>query len=395
MPSTSRWPLAILAAALSLGAAQAQAQVAEIHRRILTLDSHVDVLLPSPVPTKPQASLAQLRAGGVDAVALAVFANSGPRTPEGYAAGRKEALAKLAAIKAFAADNPKDVEIAHTAADVRRIVGSGKEAVLISFLNAYWLNGDVGEFNHLYAEGVRIAGLVHAGNNAFADSSRPQKGLGEENGGLSALGKTAVQRMNDLGILIDVSQLTTKGLYQTLELSRVPVVATHSDVRALVDNSRNLSDAEIDAIAAKGGVIQVTPFNRYLLQNKPDYEARVHAVRERYGLPSAGTGEQGLSTLTPDKQAAFMDDFHAQDAQATVKDYVNAIDYIAKRAGVDHVGIGTDFNHGAGVDGFDNESEAPNVTAELLAHGYNEAQIAQIWGGNFLRVLAAADAGKR
>jgi len=396
--SPFRYPLTAAMIALLAAASAATAQPApnadEIHRRILTLDSHVDVMLPTAPPVRPQADLAQLRAGGVDVVTLAVFAGTGPRTAEGYAAGRQEAMAKLSAIKSFVASNPNEVALARTAAEVRSIVASGKEAVLISFLDAYWLNGDVTQFDALYAEGVRVAGLAHAGNTVFADSSRPGK-AGEENGGLSELGKTAVRRLNDLGVLVDISQLTTKGVFQTLELSRAPVVASHSDVRGLVDVTRNLSDAEIDAIAAKGGVIQLTPFNRYLVASPPDYEAKVHVVRERYGLPSAGTGEQGMSMLPLDQQAKFMDDFHAQDAQATVKDFVNAIDYVVKRVGVDHVGIGSDFNHGAGVDGFDDESEAPNVTRELVARGYTEAQIAKIWGGNFLRVLAAADAAKR
>jgi membrane dipeptidase len=395
----ARLALASVGVALALGAsgaviAQASSPAAQIHRRVLTLDSHVDVLLPKTPPTKPQASLSELRAGGMDAAVLAVFAPTGPPTPEGYAAARTEALAKLAAIKALVRDNPQDTELALSAADVRRIVGTGKIAVLVGFLNAYWLNGDLGEFDKLYAEGVRVAGLAHAGNNAFADSSRPQAGAGEPNGGLSDAGKAAVRRLNDLGVLVDVSQLTPRGVFQTLEISRAPVVATHSDVRALVDATRNLSDAEIDAIAKKGGVIQVTPFNAYLVPRPAGYEAKVAALRQQYGLAS-GSGDQGLAALDAAKQAAFMDAYRALYPRASLKQYVDHIDYIAKRVGVDHVGIGSDFNHGAGIAGFADESEAPNVTRELLARGYAEPQIAQIWGGNFLRVLAAAEAARR
>ncbi|THD81678.1 MAG: membrane dipeptidase [Phenylobacterium sp.] len=395
----ARLALASIGAALALGAsgavfAQTSDPAAQIHRRVLTLDSHVDVLLPRTPPATPQAGLSQLRAGGVDAVVLAVFAPTGPPTPEGYAAARTEALAKLAAIKALVRDNPQDAELALSAADVPRIVGSGKIAVLVGFLNAYWLNGDVAGFDRLYADGVRVAGLAHAGNNAFADSSRPQAGAGEPNGGLSEAGKAAVRRLNDLGVLVDVSQLTPKGVFQTLEISRVPVVATHSDVRALVDATRNLSDAEIDAIARKGGVIQVTPFNAYLVPRPAGYDARLAALRQQYGLPP-GAGDQGLAALEPSRQAGFLDAYRALYPRADLKQYVDHIDYIAKRVGVDHVGIGSDFNHGAGITGFADESEAPNLTRELVARGYTEAQIAQIWGGNFLRVLAAAEAARR
>ncbi|WP_293381043.1 membrane dipeptidase [Phenylobacterium sp.] len=197
-----------------------------------------------------------------------------------------------------------------------------------------------------------------------------------------------------MGVLVDVSQLTPKGVFQTLELSRAPVVATHSDVRALIDATRNLSDAEIDAIAAKGGVIQVTPFNAYLVKKPADYDAKLAALRAQYGLPP-GAGEAGLDTLAADKQAAFLTGFRALYPRATVKQYVDHIDYIAKRVGVDHVGIGSDFNHGAGVTGFASEADAPNVTKELLARGYTEAQLAKIWSGNFLRVLAAAEAARK
>jgi membrane dipeptidase len=396
----ARTSLAAAGVALALAAsgaviAQPSTPALQVHQRLLTVDSQVDVLLPTPgAPANSDADLPKLRQGGIDAVVLAVFAPTGPATPAGYAAARDEALSKLAAIKALAHDNPSDVEIARSAEDVRRIARAGKVAVLIGFLNAYWLNGDVSEFDRLYVEGVRLAGLAHAGNNAFADSSRPQPGAGEPNGGLSEAGKAAVRRLNDLGVLVDVSQLTPKGVFQTLELSRAPVVATHSDVRALVDAPRNLSDAEIDAIAAKGGVIQVTPFNAYLVKKPVDLDVRLAALRAQYGLPP-GSGDLAIATLPADRQTTFIAAYAALYPRASVKQYVDHIDYIAKRVGVEHVGIGSDFNHGAGVTGFANESEAPNVTKELLARGYTEAQLAKIWGGNFLRVLAAAEAARR
>jgi membrane dipeptidase len=377
-------------AALAQGAG-AQTNIEALHRRVLTLDSHVDVAATGG-PTD-QASLPLLRAGGVDVVVLAVFAPTGPPTAEGKAAARQLAESKLAAIHALATDHPQDIGLASSAADVRRIVGGGKVAVIIGFLNAYWLDG-AQDFDRLYAQGVRVAGLTHAGDNAFADSSRPKSGEGAPFGGLSPAGKAAVARLNDLGVLVDVSQLTPQGVLQTLAISRAPVVATHSDVRALVDNARNLSDAEIDAIAAKGGVIQVTPFNAYLSPRPADYEPRLGALRTRFGLTS-GKGEEGITGLPADQRDAFMAGYRALTPRATVKQYVDHIDYIAKRVGADHVGVGSDFNHGAGVTGFANEGEAANVTRELAARGYTEAQITQIWGGNFLRVLAAAEAARR
>lgn len=386
---------------LLAGPAAAQSAADAIHGRVLVLDSHVDVLPPGSNPRSfdadgtSYAELSKLRAGGVDAVVYALAVSTGPRTSEGYAAARAEVAAKLAAVRQIAADHPSDVAIALSADEIREIVAQGKVAILLGFLNAYSLGEDVAGFEWLQKEGVRVAGLTHAGNNAFADSSRPQAGAGEEHGGLSPLGKASVGRLNDLGVLIDVSQLTPKGVFQTLELSRAPVVATHSAARVLADHTRNLSDAELDAIKAKGGVVQVTPFNSYLLPQAPDYPARLKALRAAYGLDPSKGGYQGGDDLPQPKRDAFFTAYRALSPQADVKTYVDHIDYIAKRIGVEHVGIGTDFNHGAGIEGFRNESQAPNITRELVARGYGEAQIAQIWGGNFLRVLKAAEAGAR
>lgn len=323
-----------------------------VHDSVLVLDSHADVLLPS-TPRNyylpdggSRVSLDRLIAGGVDAVVLSVAVGSGPETPEGDAAARAEADEKLAAIQAFVAGSGGRAELARSAADVERLHRAGKTAVILGFLNARSLGDDLAAFDRYRAAGVLVAGLNHAGHNRFSDSSRPGDGPQERHMGLSRLGRAAVRRFNDLGVLIDVSQLSSAALRQTLELTRAPVVASHSNARALADNSRSLSDAELAAIKANGGVVQVTPFPAYL--------------------------------KTP-----------------TLKAFVDQIDYIAKQIGVDHVGVGSDFNHGAGVPGFDSAADAPNVTAELLRRGYTSDQIAAIWGGNFLRVLRAAEAARK
>jgi membrane dipeptidase len=280
----------------------------------------------------------------------------GPRDAEGVAAARAEVDEKLTKIRALIADNPDRAGLALSPGDVERLHREGKIAVIIGFQNARSLGEDLSGIDALYREGARIFGLNHAGHNAFSDSSRPSGEPVAEHGGLSPLGRQAVARLNDLGALIDVSQLSSQALAQTLELTRAPVAATHSNARALVDNGRNLSDAELDAIKAKDGIVQLTPFNAYLVQPVP-----------------AGQ--------TPPR--------------ATVSDYVDQLDHVARRIGWRHVGIGTDFDHGSGVTGFDSAAEAPNVTAELVRRGYTQEQIAAIWGGNFLRVWGEAQAAAR
>lgn len=344
--------------------ADLDAKARAIHQRILVIDSHTDVLLPSspenlfaPGHTS-HVDLDKLTRGGVGGVAMAIAVGNGPRTAEGVAAARAEADAKLTAIRAFIKDHPDQATLALSANDIVRIHKAGRIAVIESFLNTRSIGSDLSAIDGFYRDGVRLFGFSHAGNNDFADSSRPSGEPAEEHHGLSAVGKQAVARLNRLGVIIDISQLTPAGVMQVLELSKAPVIASHSDVRALVENTRTLSDRELDAIKVNGGIVDVTPFNNYLRRVPPELDAQARAQLPR----------------------------------ATVSDLVDHIDYIVKRIGIDHVGIGTDFNHGAGIQGFDDESEAPNVTRELVRRGYSESQIAKIWGGNFLRVFRRVEA---
>lgn len=381
--------------------AQEAPDVAAVHRQALTLDGHVDVLLPSsPVRYRlpdggSRADLTRLTEGGIDAVVLSVAVGPGPRDADGVRAARAEADAKLAQILALAADHPDRIGIAHSADDVERLVGEGRIAVLIGFQNARSIGDDVSQIDVFFGQGVRVFGLAHAGHNAFTDSSRPVDQPVSEHDGLSALGREAVVRLNDLGVLIDVSQLSTDAVLQTLALSRAPVVATHSNARALIDNTRNLSDAELDAIAAGGGVVLLTPFNAYLVAPDEAARERVRAIRVEYGLsPEFNSPNDGYGGLG-ERQQPFLDALAAVLPRADVGNYVDHIDYIARRIGWEHVGIGTDFDHGAGVIGFDSEADAPNVTRELLRRGYTEDQVRAIWGGNFLRALRAAEGAAR
>jgi membrane dipeptidase len=385
--------------------AELDARARAIHEHVLTLDSHVDVLVPGSASEygpgeKDRADLDKLRRGGIDAVAFAIAVGPGPRTAEGVATARAEADAKLEVIKSFVKDNSAHVALALSSEDIRKIHQQGKIAVIESFLNARSLGSNLQGIDEFYNAGVRLFGFVHAGNNDFADSSRPIGEPAQEFHGLSPLGRQAVTELNKLGIIIDISQLTPEGVLQTLRLSKAPVVASHSAVRALVNNTRNLSDKELDAIGVNGGVVQVTPFNAYLVPPPADYHEKLRALRARFGLvPDFADGPigfiQGADALPTERHQAFIRELTALYPKASVKDYVDHIEYIIKRIGIDHVGIGTDFNHGAGIVGFTDESEALNVTRELVRRGYDEAQIAKIWGDNFLRVFSEVESVSR
>ncbi len=373
----------------------------EIHAKALVLDGHADILLPA-TPKRyflpdggSRVDLPHLKAGGIDAVVLSVAVGPGPRDAAGVAAARKEADAKLGLIRKLAADNPTAIGIARSPAEVEALHAQGKIAIIIGFQNARSIGNDVAQLDAFYRDGARVFALNHAGHNAFSDSSRPDKEPVAEHKGLSPLGRDAVRRLNDLGALIDVSQLSTDALLQTLKLSRAPIAATHSNARALIDNTRNLSDAELDAIKANRGIVQLTPFSSYLHKPTEAERAKVSEVRIKFGLPAAyRIAYDDSDRLSPAQHEAYLDAASAAAPRATLGEYLDHIDYVAKRIGWQHVGIGTDFDHGAGVTGFDSEAEAPNVTAELLKRGYSADQVAAIWGGNFLRVWRAAEAAR-
>ncbi|MGA2553139.1 MAG: dipeptidase [Burkholderiaceae bacterium] len=374
----------------------------QIHRKIVTFDSHVDVPvdLDAAADGKSQFDLVKVERGHLSGAALAVFVPQAKRTPENYQKARADADAKYETIVNVAKRNPNRAALAYSPADVRNFAKQGKFAVVISFLNAFPLGKDLSQIDTWYDRGVRIFGFSHAGNNDWADSSRPVSGFGDkpdEIGGLSELGRQAVAKLNEKGILIDVSQLSTKALYDTLSITKAPVAATHSAVKGIVDNSRNLSDEELQAIAKNGGVVQIVAFSNYLRPVPSEVEDKVKALRAEYGLPDK---DDSLQQSWPvEKQKEYSTRWHAIIAsapKATLAQLVDSVDYAVKKIGVDHVGISSDFNHGGGVIGWDDEGEAENVTVELLRRGYTEPQIAKLWGGNFLRVWSEAQsAGKK
>jgi membrane dipeptidase len=396
--------LGALGAALAAGPALAQDatldhRAQDLHRRLIVVDPHADVpddfgvgRHEAAVDSDSQDDLPKLRVGGVEGVAWAVFAPTGPRTADGVAAARALCEAKLAAILATPIHHPDQAVLASKPADIVAAKATGKVAIIPSFLNAYALGDDLGALDSFHARGVRLFGLTHAGQTAFADSSRPKPG-DVPFGGLSPLGRQAVARLNTLGALIDVSQLTREGVLQTLALSRAPVVASHSGVRGMVDTPRNLSDAELDAIAANGGVVHIVAFRAYLVREPADYPARAAALRSQFSLPLAFKAPtDGAETLSAVQRGAFINALHDLLPPATVASLVDSVDYAVKRIGVDHVGVSSDFNHGGGVVGWANEAEAGNVTRELMARGYRDKDIAKLWGGNFLRAWSAAQA---
>ncbi|MGY2224205.1 pyoverdine-tailoring dipeptidase-like protein PvdM [Pseudomonas gingeri] len=390
-------------------------QADELQDRIISFDSHITVPLTFGTEGREadkdgsgQFDLVKTARGRLSGAALTVFGWpeiwNGPNAPHRPTAGfvdeaRKQQEVRYKIITGMVRDFPNQVGIAYTPDDMRRLHGEGKFAIFISMLNAYPLGHDLDLLDTWTARGMRMFGFSYVGNNDWADSSRPLPFLNDTPDaldGLSDIGKQAVHRLNDLGVIIDVSQMSTRGLEQVSQLSRTPMVASHSAPRALVDIPRNLSDKEMQLIKNSGGVVQIVAFPAYLRPLSQPTQDKLNALRKRFDLPPLPNLAMALMpgdpiiTVWPEQRfgeyASALYAILDQEPKADLKDFGNAIDYAVKKIGIDHVGISSDFNDGGGIDGFKDVSEARNVTAELLERGYSEADIAKLWGGNFLRV---------
>lgn len=383
-----------------------QLDAESIHEAALVLDAHADIELPGK-PSRyagsdslSKVAPAKMRAGGVDAVVMTVAAGPGPRNPSGYATASKVAAEKLAAILDLVSDPLDDVVLVTSPAQLVEAHRNDQRALILGFQNALILGTDVAALDNFYASGVRVFALTHLGHNDYADSSRPIY-YGElaahepeaEHGGLSELGRQAVQRINHLGGIVDVSQLSKAATLEAIALATSPVIASHSNVRALSDVSRNLSDEEIDRIGDAGGVIHVSPFRGYLFDSSdPSLVRGIRAARlaagiqEEYYYPF----ELYWEIEDPETQKAFLSRVSDLLGPGSIDAMLNHLDYVVNRIGIDHVGIGTDFNHGSGLAGFNDASDALNVTRALIERGYSTDEINKIWGGNFLRVFRAA-----
>lgn len=343
---------------------------------------------------------AKMRAGGVDAVVMSVAVGPGPRTKEGDTAARAEADEKIAAVHTLIEESQGQVVMATTSDEIIAAHEAGQSALILGFQNARSLQGDVSAIDEFYAEGVRIFGLNHLGHNAFSDSSRPEFSgetgsfeVTEEHGGLSALGVAAVERINDLGALVDVSQLSKAATLQVLELTDSPIIASHSNAKTVSDVTRNLSDEEIDRIGENGGVIHVAAFKGYLINiSEPAFIEKLVALRVAAGISEEYNYPFELYWEIDDlaQRSAFTTAVSELLGPATTDNMIEHIDYIVGRIGIDYVGIGNDFNHGSGIDDYNDASEAMNLTEGLLERGYSEEDIQKIWSGNFLRILDAA-----
>ncbi len=347
-------------ASLQVFAARAQAGM---EGTLLTIDTHIDIPWPAernladPVhdpfqPSARQVEFSKMVAGGLQAGCFAAYVPQGPRTAEGFAAATARALAMLDAINGYAGThNGVTARITTSADAIEQAARDGVLAIIPCVENGHSIGEDLGILSRFYARGARYMTLTHNGHNALCDSSNPRRDLHDPehlHGGLSPLGREAVAEMNRLGMLVDISHVSKQGALQAMQVSRVPVIATHSCARALCDVPRNVDDQVLDALQDTGGVISITAVPYFV------------------------------------KPGGKFD-------QVSVADYAAHIDYVVNRIGLAHCGIGADFEGGGGVTGWNNAADTPALTAELARRGYGPAQLTALWGGNFLRLLRQAE----
>jgi membrane dipeptidase len=378
----------------SAAAAEVGPQARRVHESLLTLDTHLDTPMlfglagwritdaHDVARDGSQVDLPRMKQGGLDGGFWATYIPQGPLTPEGRAAARDAALVRLQEIRELVAQHPKDFELAFSADDAPRIAAAGRRIVYLSMENGYPFGEDVSLLATFHKLGVRIAGIAHFLNNDLGDSSTDAKGPRWQ--GLSPLGRAWVAEANRLGVLIDASHSSDDVFDQLLELSRAPIILTHSGARAVYDHPRNLGDERLRALAAKGGVIQISAYGDYMIGKpaNPERDAAIAQLRRGAGRTLAQRQDMQRRIAEVERKWPVP----RADFDAFVAHLTHAIEV----AGVDHVGIGIDFDGGGGVAGFEDARDYPKITAALLARGYTREDLVKIWGGNTLRVLREA-----
>lgn len=375
-----------------------------LHQKLLTLDSHLDTPASLDLPgwsiedehdvlhDYTQVDLPRMKKGGLDGGFWAIYTSQGPLTVEGFRKARDFAILRGLSIRNMVAADPANFALALEAKDAAPIAASGRRVVYMSIENAYPLGEDVSLLKTFHDMGVRLVGFAHFAHNQFADSSTdPSKK--PRFGGLSPLGKELLKDMNRLGIVPDASHSSDQVLDDLLALSTTPVLLSHSGCKAVYDHPRNIDDDHLRALAAKGGVIQMNAYGSYLRAIKPNPE-RQKAMMALFAQMREGAKISAETRAELLKKRQEIDRLYPETDRPTFDDFMAHMLHALKVVGPDHVGIGADWDGGGGVVGMEDVVDLPKITAALLKAGYSESDVAKIWSGNVLRVLAAAEAGK-
>lgn len=384
-----------------------------IHERVITLDTHNDINTDNFTAENnyterlsTQVNLPKMEEGGLDVAWFIVYTGQGDLTPEGYAAAYANADDKFNAIHRLCEEiAPDKIELALTSDDVRRINAAGKKIAMIGVENAYPIGMDISKVKEFAGRGARYMSLSHNGHSQLSDSNTGERDSVWLHNGLSDLGREAVKEMNKWGIMIDISHPSKASNMEVMRLSQAPVIASHSSARALNDVSRNLDDEQLMMLKENGGVVQTVAFKSYVNTEKNNKhndmaEAIIKEIAAAEGFEIVE--RSAIREMDDAAREAYFNAYLAIREKAEprieaevnpvappvdVADFVDHIDYLVEKIGLEHVGISSDFDGGGGVYGWNDASETFNVTLELVKRGYTEEQIAALWSGNLLRVL--------
>jgi membrane dipeptidase len=365
----------------------------------ITIDSHVDIPFTYMAEsrfdvgkdTRLLVDLGKMERGDLNAAFFVVWVPQHQLDAAGYATAVQQASQKYAGIGRMLMMYPDRIRLATTPEQLMANHQAGLLSAVIEIENAYSLGHDLHRLDAAFDRGARSVGLVHVGNNDLCTSSQPATERGEPamnstgDTGMSDFGRAVVQRANRLGMLVDISHASDNCVRDALKVSSTPLIASHSGARGVLDHPRNLPDDLLRAIAARGGVIQAVAYKEFLKHDP----ARAAAEKK---LQAAVARQNGDAEYDSDKDdylpamAAGMAKIQKQYPLATLDDYVKQIRHMVQVAGIDHVGLASDFDGGGGITGWKDASETRNVTAALSKAGFSDADIAKLWGGNLLRV---------
>ena len=367
----------------------------EIHSKVLTLDTHADTPLRmiepgfdmsvrhDPNETGSKVDYPRMKEGDLDAIFFAAFVAQDIRDDDGNGRAKSLCLQMIDSITTSIDRNSDKVGLALNPDDAYALEKEGKHAIYIGIENGYPIGSDISNVELYFNKGVRYITLVHSSNNDIADSATDSSGA--EHNGLSAFGEEVVREMNRLGIMVDVSHASDDVFFDAIALSEAPIIATHSNARSVTEHQRNMSDEMLRLMAENGGVVQMTLLSSYLRDEPPNPERSAALEELRSSMKS-------VSEMSPEERAERRLAFNQINEKfptpsATVKHVVDHIDHMVSIAGIDHVGIGCDFDGGGGIDGVFDASEVMNITIELVRRGYSEEDIEKIWGKNVMRVF--------
>lgn len=383
-----------------------------IQDQIITIDTHCDFNLENftseinyTQDINSQVNLPKMRKGGLDVAWLVVYTGQDSLNAKGYKMAYENAMNKFKAIHRLCEQYaPDQIALALNSDDVRRIHNQGKLVAMIGIENGYSIGTDISNVKKFYDLGGRYMSLAHQGHSQLSDSNTGESDDTWLNNGLSPLGKEVVSEMNKYGMMIDISHPSKEAMRQIIELSKAPIIASHSSARALSDHSRNLDDEQLEWIKENGGVVQTVAFAGYVdVKKNAKFQELVNQVfskaAEKEGFKILNQEE--YKKLSKTKAEDFRKNYNRirnsikpqinklqkTENPVNVADFVNHIDYMVNKIGIDHVGISSDFDGGGGIYGWEDASETLNVTKELVKRGYSKSEIEKLWGGNLLAVM--------